>query len=43
VNGCVMGETCSTHRKVEKPKMLVRKSGRKRPYVGPDVDGRIIP
>ena len=43
MNGCVMVETCSTHRKVEKPKMLVGKSGRKRPYVGPDVDGRIIP
>jgi len=43
VNGCVMVETCSTHRKVEKPKMLVGKSGRKRPYVGPGVDGRIIP
>jgi len=42
-DGCVTSETCSTHRKVEKPKMLVGKSGRKRPYVGPDVDGRIIP
>lgn len=43
MNGCVMGETCNTHRKVEKPKMLVGKSRRKRPYVGPVVDGRIIP
>jgi hypothetical protein len=39
----VMGETCVTHRKAEKPKMLVGKSGGMRPYVGPDVDGRIIP
>lgn len=43
MNGCVMGETCSTDRKVEKPKMPVGKSGRTRPYVGPDVDERIIP
>lgn len=43
MNGRVMGETCSTHRKVEKPKMLVGKSGRKRAYVGHDVDGKIIP